>query len=559
MFNSLKKKIIAVIMSIAIFYTIVFMGISYYAVTRAVENQMKNDGATLIVGVSRQIKDLSLSEKGKIVGVFKHLVESSKGNIVYISIADKDMRLLASSDEKASGTNESNQQDAVSSASQSDNAVEEVTRDGEAIGFIFKTPEGEKVYNVSIPFYEVAKEVGTINVGISLSDMNKLIFKGMIEIAIVALIILIISIIGAVLISKGLTKPIKSITSNLNDFAKGNFTIEFKTNSRDEVGRLTEGLNSTVKVLRETLEGIKRTAEGLNQVSNELTSAGENAAESSQVVSGAVNEVFKGANEQTIHISEVAERFEEFSQALDDIQTKSQEVVGSSKRIKGSADNGSERLRTLITSIAEVKTEFGIAENRIHALGSDVGKIGEITDVINQVAQQTNLLALNAAIESARAGEAGRGFAVVADEIRKLAEQVMDSSKSINSLIEAVKSSTDNVTTNTGLISEKINTQVVILENTVLSFNDIEKEVDNSLVQMKEAYELIENTVKEKENIVRSVESLSGISEEVSTSAGQISASAEAQSDSVKAVYKVAQDVNAMANNLTEHISKFKV
>lgn len=48
MFNSLKKKIVAVIMCVALFYTLAFMGISYYEVTRAVENQMMNDGLLLL-------------------------------------------------------------------------------------------------------------------------------------------------------------------------------------------------------------------------------------------------------------------------------------------------------------------------------------------------------------------------------------------------------------------------------------------------------------------------------------------------------------------------------
>lgn len=371
-----------------------------------------------------------MSEKEKIRTEFRNLVEASKENIVYISIADKDMKLIVSSDESA--TKENNDEiDTVSSASQSNSATETHIKDGETEGFIFKAPSGEKLYNVALPYYEGSSEIGTINVGISLRDMNTLIVKGMGEIGMISLGILLLSMVAAILISKGLTKPLNSIINRLDDFASGDLTLKFQCKSKDEVGRLTVGLNDTITTLRETVEGIKYTTTGLHSVSAELTEAGENAASSSQVVSTALNEVFKAINDQTLCISDMAERFEEFSQALDDVQAKSHEVVGSSESIKDNADKGSEELKNLIISIKDIRSLFEKAEDRIGVLGSDVGKIEEITEVINGVAEQTNLLALNAAIEASRAGESGRGFSVVADGIRKLAEQVMYSSKSI--------------------------------------------------------------------------------------------------------------------------------
>lgn len=548
----------AVIMAVALFYTVAFMGISYYEVTRAVENQMMNDGATLIVQICKQIEGFTLKEKDKITTEFRKLVESSNGNIVYISIADKDMHLLASNDESATKSG-NDEVDTVSSATESSSAADAHIKDGETEGFIFKAPSGEKVYNVALPYYEGTSEIGTINVGISLKDMKSLIGKGMGEIGVISLAILLLSVIAAILISKGLTKPLNSITNSLDDFASGDLTLKFQCKSKDEVGKLTVGLNDTITTLRETVEGIQNTAIGLHKASDQLTVAGENAAASSQVVNTALNEVFNAVNDQTVYISDMAERFEEFSQALDDVRVKSHEVVGSSDRIKENADKGSEQLKFLIISIKDISSLFEKAEERIVVLGSDVGKIEEITDVINRVAEQTNLLALNAAIEASRAGESGRGFSVLADEIRKLAEQVMDSSKSINALVEAIKFGTREVTSNSALISEKISDQVSVVEDTVVSFNDIEKEVDNSLTQMKEVYQLIEGTVKEKERILSGVEALSSTAEELLSSAKDISATSEEEAANVQKLYDVAQNVKTMADNLANNINKFKV
>jgi methyl-accepting chemotaxis protein len=80
---------------------------------------------------------------------------------------------------------------------------------------------------------------------------------------------------------------------------------------------------------------------------------------------------------------------------------------------------------------------------RALSLGERAQKIGEILELIDDIAGQTNLLALNAAIEAARAGEAGKGFAVVASEVRKLAERSVHSTDSIKVIITGVQDETN--------------------------------------------------------------------------------------------------------------------
>lgn len=75
------------------------------------------------------------------------------------------------------------------------------------------------------------------------------------------------------------------------------------------------------------------------------------------------------------------------------------------------------------------------ANKRIQRLAVSASKIGEVVDLINDIASQTNLLALNATIEAARAGEAGKGFAVVATEVKSLADQTAKATDEIGSQI----------------------------------------------------------------------------------------------------------------------------
>jgi PAS domain S-box-containing protein len=89
-------------------------------------------------------------------------------------------------------------------------------------------------------------------------------------------------------------------------------------------------------------------------------------------------------------------------------------------------------------SVVEAQT----TKEQMTRLTDTVSEIGEVVNLIRNIAGQTNLLALNATIEAARAGEAGRGFAVVASEVKSLAVQTAKATEQIASQIEAVQSST---------------------------------------------------------------------------------------------------------------------
>jgi twitching motility protein PilJ len=106
------------------------------------------------------------------------------------------------------------------------------------------------------------------------------------------------------------------------------------------------------------------------------------------------------------------------------------------------AHKGGEAVRRTIDGMNAIRETIQDTSKRIKRLGESSQEIGNIVELINDIAEQTNILALNASIQASMAGEAGRGFAVVADEVQRLAERSTNATKQIEVLVRTIQSDT---------------------------------------------------------------------------------------------------------------------
>ncbi len=207
-------------------------------------------------------------------------------------------------------------------------------------------------------------------------------------IIIVGSIAVLLGILAAWIIAKGIITPILKGVSFAQTIEQGDLTSALDVDQKDEIGVLAGAL--------------KNMQDKLIQIVSDVQSATENVAAGSEELSASSESLSQGATEQAASIEEVSSSMEEMA-----------------SNISQNAENA-QQTETLASKAATDANESGTAVGQtVEAMKS----IAEKISIIEEIARQTNLLALNAAIEAARAGEHGKGFAVVAAEVRKLAER----------------------------------------------------------------------------------------------------------------------------------------
>lgn len=373
--------------------------------------------------------------------------------------------------------------------------------------------------------------LGVIRLEYNMNHVNSLINKqAMFAMGIMSVIAFVGFLITMGLIRKIIVRPIQKTSRFMSNVsASKDLSKRLEHSQKDEVGQLSDSINSFMDTVCESLEQVRETSHSLAGSANRLTDVAQSTDEAADNQQVETNEV------QT-NITGMLDQQGVVEQATIDATTLVNHTVDIAKSSAGQAHHVSEDIKSLVTDIDKVR-------EKITTLNQQTEEVSSILGVIKGIAEQTNLLALNAAIEAARAGDQGRGFAVVADEVRNLASRTAEATSNIETIISQFQQGSEESLSSVDSVCEFAHQRSV--------------DVEALSATMRNVVDEMHQVLKHAENIQQQTQTTSGVSKHIQAKVDTITLHANETSQSASHTREISVDLEHLSERLESLLNQF--
>jgi twitching motility protein PilJ len=403
--------------------------------------------------------------------------------------------------------------------------------------------------------YSVANEAKATK---DMEDTAALVKKIVLVVGIVSILL---AIFIAVKLSRGLTNQVNHIMGLLAEIGLGNFQARTAVVSNDELGVMASTLNGmldNITVLIQSQEERDAIQESIMKLLEDISLLTDgdftSRAEVTEDMTGAIADSFNAMADQFSDIiskvkvatqavdvtsEEVASQtmtlaeknieqvkgvttavaeIEQMVASIRAVADNAQKSASVSRQSRVNAQQGAQAVIETNKAMAEIREQINETARSIKRLGETSLEIGNIVQIIDEIADRTSILALNASIQAAMAGEAGHGFAVVADEVQRLADSSSNSTKQIEVLVKSIQTEIKEVSNRIDEGIGKVVQGSKLADGAHEKLQEIEQ-VSNDLAELIEAITVATTSqVQMSETIAKTMKEVGEVSRESSLS-----------------------------------------
>lgn len=377
---------------------------------------------------------------------------------------------------------------------------------------------------------------------------------GLIIVAIIA------SIVIAKIVSRSIAMPVRTMTTSLKRFARGDFSAgPIEVHNQDEIGEMGRALNDMAADLKGMLSTVRESAFQLASSAEELSASSEESLAASEIVAKSTEQSSIASDLQVEKVTGAHRILNEMLSGIDHISADNEKVQAESEEVAVLVSDGASQMSHFTNQIEKISDTLQSSSEMIRQLSIHSESIRQVTSVITTLSEQTNLLALNAAIEAARAGEHGQGFAVVAEEVRKLADQSKHSAVQIGRMIDEMAHDLERAVVGAEKGSGYIATGRALSEST----KNVFRQIENATRLMNGAIQDVSEKMKQVRLMtdIVSADSLQiqQIALQAHTEAQSANAATEEQLSANADIAQNAQTLSTLSDRLLGEVNKFIV
>lgn len=355
------------------------------------------------------------------------------------------------------------------------------------------------------------------------------------------------------------TKPAEKMIAKLRNVAKGDLSVSFLSDRKDELGLISNHMDDMVSKLKTLLNGISESSMQVAGTSEQLSASGHNIAKSSAQIEKTLEAIAAHIDDQFDNIQDCTKLTTKLSMGIKNMTEAIEAISAHATRSSASSQEGNELVEKTTSEMQAMIAQVERTERVVARLNEKLAQIENVLEIINDITEQTNLLALNASIEAARAGDAGKGFAVVADEVRKLAEATVESTKRVAAIIDEVNREANEAVKIAQATNDAVHESAALVLKAGASFADIRRSIDDIAAQLETITSYIHDNEDESRLISDKMNELTSSSKSIVDSISTIKQAVSDHTETLADISEATDALTKMAEMLSLETEKYNL